>query len=98
MPREKMPLMSAAEVTLTAEEKRLVATELRNKDVMGHKLNFMSSEVSVRYALSNYLVDPCSHRWTVAVRIVALVQLFIKKLRAKASARKAPHRSGASSA
>jgi hypothetical protein len=57
---------------------------------LGHKLNFMSSEVSARYVLSNYLVDPCSHRWTVAVRIVALVQLFIKKLRAKASARKAP--------
>jgi hypothetical protein len=63
---------------------------LRNKDVLGHKLNFMSSEVSARYALSNYLVDPCSHRWTVAVRIVALVQLFIKKLRAKTSARKVP--------
>ncbi len=43
MPHEKMPLMSAAEVTLTAEEKRLAATELRNKDVLGHKLNFMSS-------------------------------------------------------
>ncbi len=82
--------MSAAEVTLTAEEKRLAATELRNKDVLGHKLNFMSSEVSARYALSNYLVDPCSHRWTVAVQIVAQVQLFIKKLRAKVSARKAP--------
>ncbi len=49
---EKMPLMSAAEVTLTAEE----------KDVLGHKLNFMSSEVIARYALSNYLVDSCSHR------------------------------------
>jgi hypothetical protein len=81
--------MSAAEVTLTAEEKRLAVTELRNKDVMGHKLNFMSPEVSARYALSNYLVDPCSHRWTVVVWIVALIQLFIKKLRAKASARKA---------
>jgi hypothetical protein len=90
MPRDKMPLMSAAEVTLTAEEKRLAVTELRNKDVLGHKLNFMSSEVSARYALSNYLVDPCCHRWTVAVWIVALVQLFIKKLRAKASARKGP--------
>ncbi len=90
MPRDKMPLMSAAEVTLRAEEKRLAATVLRNKDVLGHKLNFMSSEVSARYALSNYLVDPCSHRWTIAGRIVALVQLFIKKLRAKASARKVP--------
>ncbi len=65
------------------------ATELQNKDVLGHKLNFMSCEVSARYALSNYLVDPCSHRWTVAVQIVALVQLFIKKLKAKARARKA---------
>ncbi len=90
MPRDKMPLMSAAEVTLMAEEKRLAATKLRNKDVLGHKLNFISSEVSTWYALSNYLVDPCSHRWTVAVRIVTLVQLFIKKLTAKASARKAP--------
>ncbi len=68
-----MPLMCAAEVTLTAEEKRLVATELRNKDVLGYKLNFMSSKVSARYGLSIYLVDPCSHRWTVAVRIIAMV-------------------------
>ncbi len=43
MPRDKMPLMSAAEVTLKAEEKRLAATELGNKDMLGHKLNFMSS-------------------------------------------------------
>jgi hypothetical protein len=56
MPREKMPLMSAAEVMLTAEEKRLAATELHKKDVLGHNLNVMSSEVSARYALSNYLV------------------------------------------
>jgi hypothetical protein len=40
--------MSAAEVTLTAEEKRFPPTKLRNKDVLGHKLNFMSSEVSAR--------------------------------------------------
>jgi hypothetical protein len=39
------------------------------------------------------VVDPCRHRWTVAVRVVALVQLFIKRLRAKASARKAPQTS-----
>ncbi len=76
MPREKMLLMSATEVTLTAEEKRLAATELRKKDVLGHKLNFMFAEVSARYALRNYQVDSCSHRWTVAVQIVALVQLF----------------------
>jgi hypothetical protein len=81
--------MSATEVTLTAEEKQIAVTKLRNKDVLGHKLNFMSSEVSARNELSNYLVDPCNHRWTVAVWIVVLVQLFIKKLRAKASARKA---------
>jgi hypothetical protein len=56
MPREKMPLMSATEVMLTAEEKRLAATELHKKDVLGHNLNVMSSEVSARYALSNYLV------------------------------------------
>ncbi len=49
MPREKMPLKSAAEVMLTAEEKRLAATKLLNKDVLGHKLIIMSSEVSARW-------------------------------------------------
>jgi len=90
MPKHKMPIMSAAEVTLTAEEKRLAATELRNKDVLGHQLNFMSTEVSSRYTLSNYLVDPCRHRWSVAVRIMALVQIFIKKLKRKASGKAVP--------
>jgi hypothetical protein len=88
MPKHKMPIKSAAEVTLTAEEKRLAATELRNKDLRGHELNFISSEVSSRYTLSNYLVDPCSHKWSVVVRILALVQIFIKKLKEKVSARK----------
>jgi hypothetical protein len=35
LPRDEMPMKSAAEVTLTAKDKRQAATELRNKDITG---------------------------------------------------------------
>jgi hypothetical protein len=73
LPREQMPIKSAAEMTLTAEEKRQAATELRNKDIRGHEVNLATSEVTGRYAFSSYLVDPCRFSWSTAVRIVAIV-------------------------
>jgi hypothetical protein len=88
LPREQMPIKSAAEVTLTAEEKRQAATELRNKDIRGHEVNLATSEVTGRYAFSSYLVDPCRFSWSTAVRIVAIIQSYLKKLRARVADRK----------
>jgi hypothetical protein len=50
--REQMPIKSAAEVTFTAEKKRQAATELRNKDGLGHEVNLATSEVTGRNAFS----------------------------------------------
>ncbi len=62
LPREQMPIKSAAEMTLTAEEKRQAATELRNKDIRGHEVNLATSEVMGRYAFSGYLQDHLDYR------------------------------------
>ena len=89
LPRDEMPMKSAAEVTLTAEEKRQAATELRNKDIRGHEVNLATSEVTGRYAFSGYLVDPCRFSWSTSVRIMAIVQSYLRKLRARVADRKA---------
>ena len=40
LPKGQMPIKTAAQVTLTSEEKRQAATELRANDVRGHQVNF----------------------------------------------------------
>jgi len=89
--RDKMPIKTAAEITLTAEEKRLAAAELRAKDVGGHQVpvHTLTTAVADRYAFSKYLVDPCKQSWTKSVRIMALVIMFTKRCRAAVAARRA---------
>jgi len=82
MPRSKMPIKSAAEVTLTAEEKRVAATELRAKDVRGHQINLNTDAVSTRYSYSQYLVDPCRFSWSKVVRILGIAMRFIAACKA----------------
>lgn len=77
LPREKMPIKTAAQVTMTAEEKRAAAAEMRAADVRGSMINLNSTAVTSRYTYSNYLVDPCRFSWSKVVRIVAIVQKFI---------------------
>jgi hypothetical protein len=79
LPRSQMPIRTAAEVTLTAEEARVAAAELRAADVRGHKVHVLSSGVEDRYAYSNYLVDPCQRGWCKSVRIMAIVLIFVAK-------------------
>ena len=81
LPKERMPIKTAAEVTLTSEEKRVAATELRANDVKGHQVNFSEPAVASRYAYSKYLVDPCCYNWSKVVRVVALVIKFIESCR-----------------
>ena len=94
LPRQEMPIKSAAQVTLTAEEKRVAATELRAGDLRGHQINVNQGQVGLRYNLSKYLVDPCQHTWSKAVRIVALIERFVARCKAAVeAARVSPERS-----
>ena len=77
-PRAEMPIQSAAEVVMTAEEKRAAAAELRAKDVRGNMINLNTAVVSQHYSFSKYLIDPCKFSWSKVVRIVAIVQKFIR--------------------
>ena len=79
LPRAQMPIKTTAEVTLTAEEARLAATELRAKDLKGHQVHTLSSVIGERYSYSNYVVDPCRQSWTKSVRIMAIVLIFVNK-------------------
>ena len=77
LPKDQLPVRTAAQVTLTSEKRRGAATELRAGDVRGHQINFNGPAVSAHYQYSNYLVDPCRHSWSCVVRIMALVMKFI---------------------
>ena len=83
LPRAEMPIKSAAEITLTAEEKRQAAVEMRNKELPGVAVNLSVPAVADRYALSKYLVDPCRFPWSKAVRIMGMVMKFINACRKK---------------
>ena len=81
LPKDQLPVRTAAQVTLTSEERRVAATELRAGDVRGHQINFNGPAVSSHYQYSNYLVDPCRHSWSCVVRVLALVMKFISACR-----------------
>ena len=77
LPRDQLPVKTAAEVILSAEEARLAASELRAKDVRGHEIHLQTSAIGERYALSRYLVDPCKFTWSKSVRVMAIVWIFV---------------------
>jgi hypothetical protein len=81
LPRAEMPVKTAAEITLTSEEKRLAAQETRNVDIHGHTVNFPSSELETRYAYSKYLLDPGRLSWSKTRKVLALVFRFISLCR-----------------
>ena len=87
-PRAEMPLKTAAEVVLTAEEKRAAAAETRSKDVHGHSIMLAVDQMAARYAHSRYVIDPCRFSWSKVIRILALVLRFICVLKRRRAARK----------
>ena len=89
LPYEEMPIKSAEEVTLSAEEKRAAAAEMRAKDIRGHQINLAQSKVTERYVCSRYLLDPCRFSWSKVLRVMALVIKFVDTLRKATSNRKA---------
>lgn len=83
LPEDQMPLMTAEQMTLTAEERRMAAAEIKGQDSLGFILSSFTSKVGDRYKLSNYMVDPCSRPWDSCVRIVAIVFKFCNSLLCK---------------
>ncbi len=77
LPVEEMPLQTAEQITLSAEEQRQAATEVRGGDIRGHIINTLVADVADRYAYSKYLVDPCRLGWSKSLRVLALVRCFI---------------------
>ena len=88
LPMEQMPLKTAEEITLSGEEKRLAATEMKSKDIGGHVLTNLVSKVGDRYMYSKYVVDPCLLSWPKSVRVLAYVNRFISTCRARVIATK----------
>ena len=83
LPRESMPIRSYQQTKLSMEEKRLVAAELRNKQLMGLPILLMSTDRLVDcYSFSEYLLDPCKYPWEKVLRVMALVYKYKAKLSA----------------
>ena len=81
--RDMMPLKTAKEVTLSAEEKKEAAMELKAPDISSHLIKGLTDKIAERYSFSKYLVDPCSRPWPKVVRIIATLHRFIDNLRNK---------------
>ena len=81
--RSEMPLKTAAQLTLSSEEKRIAATECKAPDFSGHVLTTYENKIEERYIFSRYVVDPCKYPWQKSLRILGCVFLFIRKLKAK---------------
>ena len=76
-PVDSMPLKKIQEVTLTGQQKKEAAQEMKSKDLHGYLLANLKTKVSERYSFSKYLYDPCKYQWSVSVRILAIVFKFI---------------------
>ncbi len=77
LPVVDMPLQTAEQITLSAEERRQAAAQVRGGDIRGHVINTLVADVADRYAYSKYLVDPCRLGWSKSLRVLALVRRFI---------------------
>ena len=82
-PINNMPIRSSKQVTMTGEEKRIAATELKAKDIAGHVMSNLITKVGERYSYSKYVVDPCVLSWPKSVRTLAWVRRFIDNTRNK---------------
>ena len=71
---ENSPLRKISEVVLQPADKSAVKAEIRNADVQGIMLTNNVDQISLRYAYSEYIVDPCGRSWTKFVRQVALIR------------------------
>ena len=77
--QEDMPIRTIEEITMTSEDRRLAAQELRAQDVGGIVLSNLKTTVGERYSYSKYIVDPCIMSWPKSVRVLAYVVRFLLK-------------------
>ena len=79
--RKDLPLKTAEQVTLSGEEKRVAAIELKAPDIAGCVFSNLKSAVGDRYSFSKYIVDPCIRAWPKSVRILGYVLRFVDRLK-----------------
>ena len=77
---ENMPIRTADEITLSGEQKRLAAQEMKASDLHGVILHSLRTHVADRYDFSRYLVDPNKYSWKSVVRTMGYVLKFIRGL------------------
>ena len=79
----EMPLRNVEEVSLTDKEKVAAKAEIRNSDLQGIVLVNKVADISDRYMLSRYLIDPCSVPWDKFVRKMAVLKRIVRIWRSK---------------
>jgi len=82
-PEKEMPVQSMEDLTLSNEEKKIAAEEIKARDIQGHVLSTLTNKIGDRYSFSKYVVDPCVLSWPKSVRVLAYVKRFINNLKAK---------------
>ena len=86
-----MPIRSINAVKLRANDE-VEMREVVRKDVSDvyttcHLTNLtkVPDDVQMRYKYSNYLIEPNKHRFSVVVKVMAMVIKFIKAIRLKSN-------------
>ena len=78
--RDKMPLRTVDDITMTSEDRRMASQEIKSPDIAGIVLSNLVTRVGDRYSYSKYLVDPCVMSWPKSVRVLAYVFRFLSRI------------------
>ena len=85
--RDQMPVKSLAEISLSAEERRQAAVEMKPADLQGIHLSALKDKVSERHSFSKYLLDPCKFSWERSVKIMSYVIKYVRCLKSRVIAK-----------
>ena len=69
--QENMPLKTAQELVLSADEKEQATVEFRQSEAKGMVLVACIPRITQRYDHSKYMLDPCLKSWNKFIRILA---------------------------
>ncbi|MEO0405580.1 MAG: hypothetical protein AAF193_11975, partial [Bacteroidota bacterium] len=79
LPTSEFPSLSKDDIKLSAQERQMVSKECKPEAQSFSTTSIIQTdEVSKRYKLSKYLVDPNSRSFASVVRILVIVRKFIK--------------------
>ena len=88
-PASEFPVLSAKDISLNQTEhqeaKKEVPHDYESIATSLHVNSMVPDQVRERYAFSSYIIDPHKHRFSVVVRIVAIVIKFVKNLQSSLS-------------